>query len=430
MSGIQPVQSTAGSHSAASQLDAGSLASSILADARRGNTTDVAVVRAAVEAVKAQNTAFGLDVERALMAQLSPVQQGQYLSARYSIAGPDGQSIVFANDAPTVRQDFAAPSDSSRAALYARFDGIWGDGNPRTDDVTRIENGLRDLQASGLSLAEYEAQAATTRPEAGPSSLTLAADLTQMALDLGGIVDPTGIADGSNAMISVGRAIGAAWNGEWSAAGGHVVNGVISVAGILPLLGDAAKLGKIGKWAQTVSDAVRAIADNPAMRQALEPTLREIHDLVGRIPQGALDALPQSARESLEAMKRQLDEFFGVTGRGTDEAAAASNIVLTRPNISEQRARHILYGDGTGGGHLFPGGPGKSAFPQSWSAERILDEVDRIAADVSIPARTQANGRTVKEVMVDGINIRVVQESAPNGRGVVTAFPTNVPRNP
>lgn len=430
MSSLQPVHSTTGQSAPPPSVYAGTLTRSILDNARRGNSVDISALKSAVEAVRSQNTALGQDVERAVMAQLSPVQQGQYRSARYSVSAPDGQAIVFANDAPSVRQDFTAPADASRAALYARFDRIWGDGNSRTDDVTRIENGLRDMQANGLTLAELEVQGGALQPSEGPSAVTLAADLTQMALDLGGIVDPTGIADGSNAVISLGRAIGSAWNGEWSAAGGHMVNGVISVAGIVPILGDAAKLGKLGKWAQTVSDAVTAAAGNATVRQALEPTLREIHDLVGRIPQGALDALPQSARESLEGMKRQLDEFFGMAAHGTDEVAGAANLALSRTHISEQRARHIMYGDGTGGGHLFPGGPGKSSFPESWSADRILDEVERIAADASIPARTQANGRTVKDVMVDGISVRVVQESSANGGGVVTAFPTNVPRNP
>lgn len=165
----------------------------------------------------------------------------------------------------------------------------------------------------------------------GPSTAETVADLTQMALDLVGIIEPTPFADGSNAVISLGRSIGSAVSGDWSGAGGHLLNGGLSVAGVLPYLGDAAKVGKIGKWAQTVSDAVSMVARNPASRAAVEAPLREIRDLIGRIPQGAIDALPASARESLGRMKTQLDEFFGIGARAADTrlVGGAENIGQT-----------------------------------------------------------------------------------------------------
>ncbi|MEL6877337.1 MAG: hypothetical protein AAGL68_04475, partial [Pseudomonadota bacterium] len=58
----------------------------------------------------------------------------------------------------------------------------------------------------------------------GPSTATVVADLTQLTLDLVGIVEPTPFADGSNALISLGRMGGALWNGDWGDAGGHLLN--------------------------------------------------------------------------------------------------------------------------------------------------------------------------------------------------------------
>ncbi len=170
----------------------------------------------------------------------------------------------------------------------------------------------------GEFLRSGTAQAPTPANDPGPSTATVVADLTQLTLDLVGIVEPTPFADGSNALISLGRMGGALWNREWGEAGGHLLNGTLSAAGIIPYLGDAAKAGKIGKWAQTVADAVSMAARNPAMRAALEAPLKEIQGLVNRIPQGALDALPSGARESLERMKTQLDEFFGAGARAAD----------------------------------------------------------------------------------------------------------------
>ena len=105
---------------------------------------------------------------------------------------------------------------------------------------------------------------------------------------------------------------------------------------------------------------------------------------------------------------------------------ASNDVNLASPD----RTTHILTGDPTGGGHQWPGGPGKSAFPESWSASKIMDAVSDIATNPSIPETVQANGRIVKNGSLDGINIRVVIEPASKGGGIVTAFPTNTPKNP
>lgn len=155
--------------------------------------------------------------------------------------------------------------------------------------------------------------------DAGPDPVELALDLTQLALDITGIIEPTPFSDGSNTLISAGRAIGSLFSGDFGGAGGHAVNGVLSAVGVVPYLGDAAKAGKVGKWAQTVSDAVSAVATNPALRSALEPALRQVKNAVDAIPQGAIDALPGSARDAINRMKSQLDEFFGAGARQADE---------------------------------------------------------------------------------------------------------------
>jgi len=159
----------------------------------------------------------------------------------------------------------------------------------------------------------------TPANDAGPDPVTLGLDLTQLALDITGIIEPTPISDGSNTIISAGRAIGSLFSGDFGGAGGHALNGVLSAAGILPYLGDAAKAGKVGKWAQTISDSIGAVVANPALRGALEPALRQVKNAVDAIPQGAIDKLPGSARDAINRMKSQLDEFFGAGARQADE---------------------------------------------------------------------------------------------------------------
>lgn len=248
---------------------------------------------------------------------------------------------VHSNTSPGTTGTGTSASLASGAALRLAAEH----GGPDRLDVTGLaaavnERKSADPATSAGVIAELEAMmtpvqrgqfaAALDRPPAndnpatpGPDPVQLGLDLGQMALDLTGIVDPTPISDGSNAAISLGRSIGSLFFGDWSDAAGHALNAGISAVGIIPALGDVAKAGKIGKWAQTVSDAVSAVAHNPALRQTLEPALREISGLVDRIPQSALDALPSSARESVERMKGQLDEFFGRGTRAADEAAQA-----------------------------------------------------------------------------------------------------------
>ena len=65
------------------------------------------------------------------------------------------------------------------------------------------------------------------------------------ALDIVGIFDPTGVADGLNATL-------AAKNGEWLDVG-------ISVLGLLPYAGDLAKAGKIKKDVKIIEDGIEAV---------------------------------------------------------------------------------------------------------------------------------------------------------------------------
>lgn len=187
--------------------------------------------------------------------------------------------------------------------------------------VADLENMMTPVERGQFAAALDGANDNPAPGQQAPDPVQLGLDLAQMALDITGIVDPTPVSDGGNAIVSVGRALGSLFSGDWSDAGGHALNAGISAIGIVPALGDLAKAGKIGKWAQTVADSVSAVAHNPALRQTLEPGLRAISDAVGRIPQGALDALPSGARESIESMKSQLDEFFTGGARAADDVA-------------------------------------------------------------------------------------------------------------
>ncbi|TDN42516.1 EndoU domain-containing protein, partial [Azoarcus indigens] len=108
--------------------------------------------------------------------------------------------------------------------------------------------------------------------------------------------------------------------------------------------------------------------------------------------------------------------------------------------LSPEAKKHILYGDKPGsGGHMWPGQPGKTAFPQSWSADKIVHEVGDIATSPNTKwyAQTGTGGaytskgdpaKWVAYEVRDGVRMRVVYQPA-TGK-VITAFPDNAPIPP
>jgi hypothetical protein len=96
---------------------------------------------------------------------------------------------------------------------------------------------------------------------------------------------------------------------------------------------------------------------------------------------------------------------------------------------SPARRTHILDGDATGGGHLWPGNPDKSPFPQGWSGDKIMHEISDIATDpVAWQNAVPQGSRTVLAGTRDGVDIRVIVDTSTGE--IITGYPTNLPRNP
>lgn len=121
---------------------------------------------------------------------------------------------------------------------------------------------------------------------------------------------------------------------------------------------------------------------------------------------------------------------IGVVGPGGGYTAVGRNADGFVNLASSGRTRHILHGDASGGGHLFPGKPGKTPFPADWSAERVMHEISDVATDPRSAVSKGRGGRAIVRGSRDGVDISVVLESPSRGGGIVTGFPTNLPRNP
>ena len=90
---------------------------------------------------------------------------------------------------------------------------------------------------------------------------------------------------------------------------------------------------------------------------------------------------------------------------------------------SAQRTQHILYGDKTGGGHMYPAQSGKSEFPASWSGNKIMNELSEIVTNPLNkwePTRSFKGVQRYKiEAQSSGINIRVITD----GKDIISGFP-------
>ncbi|MGG3916998.1 EndoU domain-containing protein, partial [Parageobacillus thermoglucosidasius] len=143
--------------------------------------------------------------------------------------------------------------------------------------------------------------------------------------------------------------------------------------------------------------------------------------------QPALAGIGPASRAWMSKAKEGVKETaINMIGKTGDEVAGKGKGKANFVNIaSKKRTKHILYGDKTGGGHLWPGtgNPNKTLFPKNWSAERVMHNVSDIATD---PTLKWKRGRVVKSVqryevigIRDGIKIKVITD----GKDIITAFP-------
>jgi uncharacterized protein len=175
-----------------------------------------------------------------------------------------------------------------------------------TNDGAASRTGEMQMQGQ-MRRCQVEAQLpASQQPD--PAALArqkreLMLDLTQMGLDIAGLIDPTPISDGANGIVSLFR-------GDFFGAG-------ISVVSMFPYAGDLAKVGKLGKFVKTMENVVELARADARFADAVRPVLNQIKGALDQIP---FDKLPDAAREPLQALKSKVDDFFSprpVTGGDT-----------------------------------------------------------------------------------------------------------------
>jgi hypothetical protein len=97
------------------------------------------------------------------------------------------------------------------------------------------------------------------------SSDSSTADAAQTILDAAGVVDPTPISDGTNAAISIGRAIK-----DPRSAAKHLRNAAISAVSMIPYVGDLAKGAKYGGKAAKAAKPAKTVENASEVAEAAE----------------------------------------------------------------------------------------------------------------------------------------------------------------
>ncbi|HEX8187129.1 MAG TPA: hypothetical protein VF586_02190 [Pyrinomonadaceae bacterium] len=147
-----------------------------------------------------------------------------------------------------------------------------------------------------------------------PEQRELILDLTQMGLDIAGILDPTPISDGSNGVISLFR--------------GDLLGAGISAVGFIPYLGDIAKLGKVKKWARVVERVVDMARADKRFAEFVGFAMKKIKGLLDSVP---LDKLPRAMREAVEGLKSKIDDFFRKSAPTPDGPLEPPKVPKTGP---------------------------------------------------------------------------------------------------
>jgi hypothetical protein len=146
-----------------------------------------------------------------------------------------------------------------------------------------------------------------------PEEQELLLDVGQLALDIIGIVEPTPFADLTNGVVSLFR-------GDWLGAG-------LSTIGVIPYLGDLAKLGKIPKYLAKVERAIHLARANAKFAQLLRPVLAKLLTAIDRLP---MDRLPLGVRHSIDQLRRKITDFLPNGGRVLSRLDEMTEDVLRR----------------------------------------------------------------------------------------------------
>jgi hypothetical protein len=138
-------------------------------------------------------------------------------------------------------------------------------------------------------------------------------DDTQFTLDVVGCFEPTPFADLTNALLSMTRA-------RWSEA-------MLSVVGVVPYVGDLAKLGKAPHYLKSVERAIQLARNNRSFAVMLQPVLTRLSGGLRSLP---LHRLPLPVQQALKRMQKSISDYLPGGARAVSRLDQLTDDVLMR----------------------------------------------------------------------------------------------------
>jgi RHS repeat-associated protein len=172
--------------------------------------------------------------------------------------------------------------------------------------------------------------------------LDLALDVAQLALDIGGIFEPTPFCDITSGVISAGR-------GDW-------IGALLSGAGVIPFAGDVAKVGKIAKYIKSLETLVGLAKESQPVLRALAPGLRHLYDLLKGMP---LEKAPSWLDDVIGPITKLRDDLGKLIDPKTILDTLPGRIGKTGPikEVPDAKALDDLFELLTSGGKTVPSPP-------------------------------------------------------------------------
>jgi RHS repeat-associated protein len=122
-------------------------------------------------------------------------------------------------------------------------------------------------------------------------------DILEAALDIAGTFDPTGLVDGAAAVFHAGK-------GDWG-------NALISTAGLLPFVGDLAKVGKVGRHVKTINKAIGAVHGNSKLSKKAQHGYEIFSKKTGEVLEYGISGQKRSAKQAASGGSPRINQKLG-----------------------------------------------------------------------------------------------------------------------
>ena len=146
-----------------------------------------------------------------------------------------------------------------------------------------------------------------------PEQREVLLDVGQFALDIVGCFEPTPFADLTNGVVSLVR--------------GQVGNAALSGIGIIPYVGDSAKLLKAPGYFRSIDRAIQLARADSRFAALLRPVLARLLAALQRLPAAQL---PAGVREPLDRIQRTILDFLPAGGRAMSRLDSLIEEMLLR----------------------------------------------------------------------------------------------------